>query len=384
MHYCIPLLCGFLIFMMTSCEKEGILLDSQFDDVEFKATGTINGTNFDMSSNTVMLTNTATTASGILYSGQLFSDCPVDMGSSCEKSLAIELVDSDPVQYNSDGYPVAIEPGLKTVGQQVIYSSLPQFCIQNIGPASSYVNFIKEIVAGDEYCFEPQAIYPNFEVVDLTATNPAIDSTGYSVQQQQVMVSVQDDQVLWYYFKINCTTGSDSCILLDISIEGNTGFQLQDFAFSLQANFVDIFSPIKISLSDPSTAPELFFSAYHLATGQITNFGFIQLSILPAIPIFDCTSSFSYSSVDGLQGSELGEIKLTYTDPKGKRYTSQDVELGMQTFIINMSMPYLKDGAGNETVVSYISYTGEMRSNDGEVITFDQVDMTFAFGYPGQ
>ncbi len=357
------------------------MLEPVAEDVVFQASGSVNGLSFDMNENTIMLTEAGTQGPVQLYQGTLFSGCETALMNTCGQSFSITFFDSTNSNYNNQGYPVILEPGVKSVYMGESISITPEFCINTTGTDSVHIDNGVTIDENHPYCFEPQAVFPEFEAFNLNSASNQPDSLSLVFHMQDVMVSRMGDEVIYYYFKLNCLGMVDSCMLMSISLEGNSPYTIDDFILFDNYNQIELNAQFKVSVFNPFGPLDLFFTAFQLNSNQTSNFGLFYYGSPTGIMPNLCDWPISFSLENSITTTSGGIVSITYVDEFENVFTSIGNGSLDNGFIINSAEPYLIDGSGNATVLSSITYNGTLANQLGQVLEFSDVELTFAFGH---
>lgn len=366
-----------IILGLTGCkDPEGIEIIPPADAVEFKIVGQIGGQAFAMDKDVVLVTSSDNTATGKTYAGQLFSNCESDIASTCERSLTITFLDSIHGSFNNDGFPVMLEPGLKDVYTGIDMSTTdPYLEIHAIDGSALRINDNLQDPS-EPYQHVPSSSFPEFDHLTIETSNGPVGFGSY----HDIRVSLNGNEMEYYYFKYKCAEAGDSIPIISIEIQGNSSFVLDDFTFF--SMYGEPLNPENIF--DSFIDPILFeFVAVHRTYGD-TTYSFNPVIVIP--PIFDslfCYVPFSAVPVEGITTSEAsGIVLIEYRNETGSLYTSLDTDASTGSFLINSTELYQLDDSGNQTVKSSISFDGLLKNPfSDDFLEFKNIEMTFGFGF---
>ena len=340
--------------------------------------------NLDMTQNTIMLTTAAADNNTWLFGGKLYSDCENENSNSCNQSFSITATDTIPIVYNSAGYPVILESGAKQINHGSIFTSSSSLCIESNGMDSIFINSDFLVHTGNPFCHESPRVFPDFEVLNLQAILNSRDTNGVLFSTNDVMVSTIDSQLIYYYFKLNCLDVNDSSITMEIQLEGNAPYSLQDFVVMDNGGIINLSSPFVINLSNPQGIFDLYFSATNLSTNLVSNFALFQIGLPTTGFQSFCVEPFVMRLDNSVEEQASGNFTLEYMDEQGELYSPVGTSATSDILIFNDVVPHVRDGSNNPTVLASISYSGEMKNQAGDVLLFDNIQLTMALAYPAQ
>ena len=377
-----------MVFMMgfSSCENEPLPIDIPMDQVEFSATGTVDGQPFDFGDNIVMVTNTNSTGANKVYGGRLHGGCAGDNTSDCSTSLAISILDTGFVGANPAGYPIMLQPGeldirfvdlIGVSNEEITVSAIAgdTFIIANFAP----INPSDSVFEGHPFSYRPTARFPLFEPLSIIYYS---EMDPFNIGSQvDVMLSLNnDDEIIYYYISPVCNQVSDS-IIITFELLGNSPFTLNDFV--VDSGSISLFDPIKISISSPfGGLPPIFISAINPATGNWLQ-SFYFFGPTDPSPSIICNKRFLIDLNSMPVHIESGLVSIEYVNQSGDIYTTDASSNGSANeFLILSTTPYVQDVFGNKTVVCDILFSAELTNPlTQETIFLENVELTFGFGY---
>ena len=374
------ILFGILAFsIFTACEKpQGIVIDPPEDQVNFMVNGQVDGQDFTMDQDVILVTNSDIRATEVIYQGTLHSECEEDIASNCQRSLSITFLDSLNGSYNADGYPTMLEPGVKTIftGHDILQAEA-ELCIIPESTSGGTSISINSMPIYGPFCISSIPNSTFFEPYYIEAVSHYMPSAPIVAIANEVMVRKVDEEIEYYYFELECFPIDPYTFGAQLVIRGEHDLTLEDFYFDLDGfGIIYPSSPITFTIFEP-----VVIYATHIENNQVSSFSlfpFVTDSLLDSI---DCVLPLSFQISPAIAAVEPGIVLIEYQDEIGRQYSTIGTDNDISEFVISTSDVYLPDNAGNGTVTSSIYFNGNLVDPLGDIIEFSNVEMTVGIGY---